>query len=272
MSEVLAPRAGWQAGARGQRSQIALVQHASGLEPATNRGLLAPLTPAGADLVVLPEAFAGDFGPRLGRRALRRPLDGPFATRLAELAAQHQLTVVAGMFERPRTPAGPTTRWSRWGPTGSGGYRKIHLYDSFGHRESDRLLPGPLEPALLDIDGFRVGLMTCYDLRFPELARALVDRGRRGARGARGLGRRPAQGGPLAHAGRSRVRSRTRCTWPRPVSPVRATPATPWWSRPRATCSSSSTRTNRGRPRRPCPTRWLEETRVANPSLANRRM
>ena len=56
-------------------------------------------------------------------------------------------------------------------------YRKIHLYDSFGYKESDRLLAGPVEPVLVDVGGFRVGLMTCYDLRFPELARELVSRG-----------------------------------------------------------------------------------------------
>jgi predicted amidohydrolase len=56
-------------------------------------------------------------------------------------------------------------------------YRKIHLYDSFGYRESDVLAAGPIEPATFTLDGTTVGLMTCYDLRFPELARRLVDAG-----------------------------------------------------------------------------------------------
>jgi predicted amidohydrolase len=56
-------------------------------------------------------------------------------------------------------------------------YRKIHLYDSFGYKESDRLSAGAVEPVLVDVGGFSVGLMTCYDLRFPELARELVRRG-----------------------------------------------------------------------------------------------
>ena len=56
-------------------------------------------------------------------------------------------------------------------------YRKIHLYDSFGYKESDALHAGPLTPVVVDVAGFGVGLMTCYDLRFPELARLLVDRG-----------------------------------------------------------------------------------------------
>jgi predicted amidohydrolase len=50
-------------------------------------------------------------------------------------------------------------------------YRKIHLYDSFGYKESDRLVAGERTPVVVDVDGLQVGLMTCYDLRFPELAR-----------------------------------------------------------------------------------------------------
>jgi len=56
-------------------------------------------------------------------------------------------------------------------------YRKIHLYDSFGYRESDRLSAGDIEPVVIDVGGVSTGLMTCYDLRFPEMGRALVDAG-----------------------------------------------------------------------------------------------
>ncbi|MGW6003901.1 carbon-nitrogen hydrolase family protein [Oerskovia enterophila] len=61
----------------------------------------------------------------------------------------------------------------------SGVYRKVHLYDAFGHRESDRLEPGPADalPTVLAVGGLTFGVMTCYDLRFPEAARRLVDAG-----------------------------------------------------------------------------------------------
>jgi len=55
-------------------------------------------------------------------------------------------------------------------------YRKIHLFDSLGERESEVVAPGS-EPVVTDLAGIRVGIMTCYDVRFPELARALVARG-----------------------------------------------------------------------------------------------
>ena len=55
-------------------------------------------------------------------------------------------------------------------------YRKIHLFDSFGARESELVSPGE-SPTVVELAGLRVGLVTCYDVRFPELTRALVDQG-----------------------------------------------------------------------------------------------
>ncbi|MGN6502536.1 MAG: nitrilase-related carbon-nitrogen hydrolase, partial [Pseudolysinimonas sp.] len=57
-------------------------------------------------------------------------------------------------------------------------YRKIHLYDAFGDRESDYIVPGPADQvATFPWHGFTAGLQTCYDVRFPELTRRLVDGG-----------------------------------------------------------------------------------------------
>ncbi|MDF1604635.1 carbon-nitrogen hydrolase family protein [Nocardioides sp. YIM 152315] len=157
--------------------RVALVQHASGLEPEGNRALLGELAPTGADLVVFPEAFARDFGAAGSDvSAYAEPVDGPFATEVARVAGDLGSTVVAGMFERGEDPGRPYNTLVVRGAA-EATYRKIHLYDSFGYRESDRLTGGPTAPVVLDLAGFRVGLMTCYDLRFPELARALVDAG-----------------------------------------------------------------------------------------------
>ena len=52
-------------------------------------------------------------------------------------------------------------------------YRKIHLFDALGQRESDLVAPGD-ELVIADLAGLRVGLLTCYDVRFPEQARALA--------------------------------------------------------------------------------------------------
>jgi predicted amidohydrolase len=156
---------------------VALVQEASGLDPAANRERLEQLTPAGADLVVFPEAFARDFG-EAGSDVSEyaEGLDGPFVQQVAASAAACATTVVAGMFETSADPARPHNTLVMRGAA-EAAYRKIHLYDSFGYRESDRLVAGPVEPTVVTVGGWQVGLLTCYDLRFPELARLLVDRG-----------------------------------------------------------------------------------------------
>ncbi len=157
--------------------RVALVQEASGLVPEENRARLAALTPSDTDLVVLPEAFARDFGEAGSDvSAFAEPVPGPFADAVAAVAADRATTVVAGMFETGPDPARPyNTLVMRGGATAA--YRKVHLYDSFGYRESDRLLGGDPVATVVDVAGWRVGLMTCYDLRFPELARLLVDDG-----------------------------------------------------------------------------------------------
>jgi predicted amidohydrolase len=59
-----------------------------------------------------------------------------------------------------------------------GCYRKVHLYDAFGYRESEGIAAGsPGQPLVFSLDGFHFGAFTCYDLRFPESARAAVDAG-----------------------------------------------------------------------------------------------
>ena len=160
--------------------RVAAVQVASGLDPAANRARLRDLVPGAddqADLVVVPEAFARDFGePGSSLGEYAEAQDGPFATELAKVAAEPGTTVVAGMFETSADPVRPHNTLLVRGAV-QAAYRKIHLYDSFGHRESDVLTAGALEPAVIDLAGWRLGLMTCYDLRFPELSRALVDSG-----------------------------------------------------------------------------------------------
>lgn len=158
--------------------RVRLVQWASDLDPALNRARLASVPADGEpDLVVLPEAFAREFGdPSEPLGAYAEALDGPFAQAVDALASELDTTVVAGMFEASDDPERPFNTLLVRGDVETS-YRKIHLYDSFGFRESDRLAAGAISPRVVDVAGFRLGLMTCYDLRFPELARALVDEG-----------------------------------------------------------------------------------------------
>ena len=157
--------------------RVRVHQWASGLDAGVNRARLADAVTPGADLVVLPEAFARDFGEAGSDvSGFAEPLDGPFGTELARVADEASCTAVAGMFEVAEDPERPHNTLLVAGAARAA-YRKIHLYDSFGYRESDRLTGGAPEPVVVDVAGWRVGLMTCYDLRFPELARLLVDDG-----------------------------------------------------------------------------------------------
>jgi len=156
---------------------VALVQHASGLEPEDNRRLLGELTPDDVDLVVFPEAFARDFGsPGSDVSGDAEPVDGPFGREVQRFADEWSTTLLAGMFEASDDPARPFNTLILRGRAHAD-YRKVHLYDSFGYRESDRLSAGPVDAVTAGLGEFTLGLMTCYDLRFPEQARALVDAG-----------------------------------------------------------------------------------------------
>jgi predicted amidohydrolase len=134
---------------------------------------------AGADLLVLPE-YASGFDPRGVGREHAEPLDGPFVALLAERAAESGVAVIAGttLPGDGRLAVNAVVAFDGDGDL-VGVYRKVHLYDAFGHRESDRLEPGPAdaEPLVLQVGDLRFGVLTCYDLRFPESARRVVDAG-----------------------------------------------------------------------------------------------
>jgi predicted amidohydrolase len=163
---------------------LAVAQFAPAADTAANLvaigELVASASRRGAALVVLPEYssyFIDPFDASLAEHA--EPLGGPFTTALTELARAHAIVIVAGMVEK--TDGGDRVRNTVVAVDGTGvvaRYRKLHLYDAFGQRESDWVEPGAIEvPQVFDVAGLRCGLMTCYDLRFPEVARTLVDAG-----------------------------------------------------------------------------------------------
>jgi predicted amidohydrolase len=135
----------------------------------------------GASLLVLPE-YSSFTAPRFDGRIVENAesLDGPFVTAVAQMARQRELAIVAGMIER--TPERQTAYNTvvMVGPDGdlAATYRKVHLYDALGVRESEWIEPGEhSETPVMEIDGMRFGVQTCYDLRFPESTRVLLDAG-----------------------------------------------------------------------------------------------
>lgn len=164
-------------------THVALAQYAPGDDKAANLALITKLVGDAADrgarVVVLPE-YAMFTVPAMDHRFVdsAEPLDGEFVTGLLAVAKDRGLTIVGGMNERLDGSRISNTLVAA-GPDGVAAlYRKIHLYDAFGFRESDVVRAGDItEPETFEVDGIRFGLQTCYDLRFPEVTRRLADAG-----------------------------------------------------------------------------------------------
>ncbi len=162
--------------------QVAVAQFAPGEDRDANveriRRLADRAAGRGARLVVLPEyssAFRFPPGPDLHEAA--EEVGGPFTEALTGIADALGIVLVAGLLERVGNRIANTlVAADADGVLAT--YRKQHLYDAFGGRESDWLVPGALgEPQTFLVDGLRVGMQTCYDVRFPEVTRRIVDAG-----------------------------------------------------------------------------------------------
>ena len=148
---------------------------------ATMLGLAAEAAGRGATLVVFPE-YSLYFSAEMGAAAVAaaEPLDGPFVAGIAEIASEVGIHIVAGTLEQTTDASRFSNTLVAVSPAGDllATYRKMHLYDAFGHMESDFVVAGDiLEPETFSWGGFTVGLQTCYDIRFPEVTRRLVDAG-----------------------------------------------------------------------------------------------
>ena len=143
---------------------------------------------AGADLVVLPELFTVGYFMFDSYARSAEPLDGDTISTLAATADTENVAVLAGSFVEDlqssaaagfETPednglANTAVFLDRNG-TRRAVYRKHHLF-GYDSAEQDLLTPGE-SIQTVDFEGFTVGTTTCYDLRFPELYRRLVDAG-----------------------------------------------------------------------------------------------
>ncbi len=168
--------------------RVAAVQMNSGADVAANlrtvERLLTHAVNSGVQLVVLPENFS--LMPRRdGDRvtAAEQPGNGPVQTFVAAQAARHNLWIVAGTLPLA-TGDGRRVRAACLVYDNHGRqvarYDKMHLFDVVvgdeeSYRESDYIEPGPVPGNRISVDtpAGRLGLTVCYDVRFPELFRAL---------------------------------------------------------------------------------------------------
>ncbi len=162
---------------------VAVIQLDAGTDPEANVCQAAALADQGArdgaQLIALPE-YLQYRGSDDGYRASARPIPGPFSDAFAAVARERKVWILAGSLAESGPEGRPYNTSILLDPTGdiAATYRKIHLFDIAlengpADRESDRVTAGD-QAVVADLEGTRIGLSICYDLRFPELYRALA--------------------------------------------------------------------------------------------------
>jgi len=152
-------------------AQMDLVWHDRRANYASARRLAEEARQHGAEIFVLPEMFATGFS--LEASVTAEPLEGPTPTFLRTLARDLDMAVVGGFVlgkpgARPRNVSLAVHRDGR----DLALYAKMHLIALLG--ESARYEPGE-RPVPFDLGAIRAASFVCYDLRFPELFRAVVN-------------------------------------------------------------------------------------------------
>jgi predicted amidohydrolase len=171
------------------RLRVACVQLNSNDTKAENieraEGLVARAAATGADLVVLPEKWTGIGPPEMMRGLAESLEDGETVEAMSGWARKHGVTLVGGsIVERREGREKLSNTCVVFDPQGEiqAVYRKIHMFDvEVGgqvYRESETEEPGEAT-VTTEVEGWKLGLTVCYDLRFPELYRILAVRGAR---------------------------------------------------------------------------------------------
>lgn len=129
----------------------------------------------GTRILVCPEMSATGYNLGAARLLARaEPPDGPIARQIAEIAVAHRIAIVYGYPERDGADHRNARIYNATQAIDRDGavlarYRKTHL---FGELDRGPFTPGEVLLTQFELDGLRCGLLTCYDVEFPEAARA----------------------------------------------------------------------------------------------------
>ena len=131
-----------------------------------------------ADLVAFPEFmmfYTSSSQTSRQLAGLAESIDGPFVSAIIKSARQNGIQVVGSFYEKSGKPdrVHDTSFVVKSGKIVSK-YQKIHLYDALGFKESDKMTAGSRIADPVNTSIGKIGMMICYDLRFPEMARSLV--------------------------------------------------------------------------------------------------
>ena len=164
-------------------TRIALAQITSSTEKRANlklaKDLITEAKNKGGQMIAFPEflmAFSPGSQSSEELAQLAETVNGPFTTSLMEEARIHGIDVLATIYERCRLPnrVYDTALWIDASGKIAAIYRKLHLYDALGFKESDKFVAGEELTPPIKTDIGHIGMMICYDLRFPELSRLLA--------------------------------------------------------------------------------------------------
>ncbi len=101
-------------------------------------------------------------------------IDGEFVSTITNLSKEYNIALVITIYEKSEIKNKVYDTAILIDKDIRSIYRKLHLYDALGFKESDKLIAGNRLPEVVPINKYRLGLMICYDLRFPELSRVLA--------------------------------------------------------------------------------------------------
>lgn len=164
-------------------NRIAIAQITASTEKVSNlklaHELIRQAKDKGAGLIAFPE-FLMAYSPVTQSAeelaAIAEDLDGDFTTRLSAAAKQSSIDCLITIYEKCRVPnrVYDTALWIDGQGQIAAVYRKLHLYDALGFKESDKFVAGEELPRPVKSAAGRAGIIICYDLRFPELSRILT--------------------------------------------------------------------------------------------------
>lgn len=131
-----------------------------------------------ADVLVFPELYSSLYPlatPHDITLAAAQKIDGPFVKGMCDLAKKHHLWMVFGFNEKVEDPSEHRNYNTTLVVNAEGeilsAYRKTHLYDAFGYKESDTIKPGNKFFEPIETPFGKIGLFVCYEVRFPEVSR-----------------------------------------------------------------------------------------------------
>jgi deaminated glutathione amidase len=111
--------------------------------------------------------------------SLAETINGEFVKTIADAAKKYSIQVVGTFYEKSKKKNRVYDTSFLVNKSGkiTSKYRKIHLYNALGFRESDKMIPGSKIAQPTQTSVGKLGMLICYDLRFPEMSRSLAAAG-----------------------------------------------------------------------------------------------